>query len=158
MFQNPWRIGGTRSNLIVSCGNQINLLNEGKIVFEHELFSPICSLSMNSPWSSPRAILGMERGIAVQYLRSTDDYRTCVLDRELQSPRGCFLPSGQILVAHQAGVNLYSVRGNRSTMDGTYRHKGSPITIAAVETDELFVWTLTTSGILQKWPSGRNGR
>jgi hypothetical protein len=100
----------------------------------------------------------MERGIAVQYLRSTDDYRTCVLDRELETPRGCFLPSGQILVAHQSGVNLYSVRGNRSTLDGTYRHKGSPLTIAAVETDELFVWTLTTSGRLQKWPSGRDRR
>ncbi|MFN7840436.1 MAG: hypothetical protein ACK5YR_23855 [Pirellula sp.] len=158
MFRNPWRIGGTSSNLVVSCGNQIILLHEGKIVHEDELFSPICSVSMSSPWSSPRAILGMERGIAVQYLRSTDDYRTCVLDRELETPRGCFLSSGQILVAHQSGVNLYSVRGNRSTLDGTYRHKGSPLTIAAVETDELFVWTLTTSGRLQKWPSGRDRR
>ena len=158
MFRNPWRIGGISANLVVSCGNQINLLHEGKIVHEHELFSPICSLSMSSPWSSPRAILGMERGIAVQNLRSTDDFRTCVLDRELEAPRGCILPSGQILVAHQAGVNLYSIRGNRSTLDGTYRHKGVPVTIAAVETDELFVWTLTTSGRLQKWPSGRDRR
>ena len=77
-----------------------------------------------------------------------DDYHSCVIDDSAKNSQNCFVRTGHIAIAHDAGVDLYENKGLKVKLLATHT---STRGFVGIEAESDAFWTLTKDGLVQKW-------
>ena len=83
----------------------------------------------------------------MQWLKA-DDFKSCIIDDSARNSHSCFVRTGHIVIAHDAGIDLYGNQGFKIKLVSSHV---SDLGYVAIESDQKAFWTLTKMGLVQKW-------
>lgn len=142
-----WRVARHDAQLLISCGTRFNVYDPSTLLQSIEVSSPIESLRVSNRFTRPRVILGLHSGVMMQWLKA-DDFQSCIIDDTARNSHNCFVRTGHIAIAHDAGIDLYVNQGFKIKLVASHV---SDLGYVAIETDQEVFWTLTKDGLVQKW-------
>ena len=143
----PWCVAMLGKHLILSCGTRFNICESGRLLESFETPSPVQSIRVSHRFTRPRVILGLDNGVMMQWSKA-DDYRSCMIDGSARNSQSCFVRTGHVAVAHDAGIDLYENQGFKVKLLATH---ASTQGFVAVEAESDAFWTLTKEGLVQRW-------
>ena len=147
MLSNKWCIAKQESQLLVGCGTQFQVYDSLKPTHSTELSSAIESIRVSNPLTRPRALLGLNTGVLMHWMKA-DGYPSRLIDDSAKNSHSCFLRTGHIAIAHDSGVDLYSNQGLEVKHVASHSCTSG---FADMSADQRAFWTLTKQGLVQKW-------
>ena len=142
-----WCVARHDTQLLISCGTRFNVYDPSTLLQSIEVFSPIGSMCVSNRFTRPRVILGLNSGVMMQWLKA-DDFQSCIIDDSARNSHSCFMRTGHVVVAHDAGIDLYSNQGFKIKLIASHVSDRGYV---AIETDQNVFWTLTKDGFVQRW-------
>ena len=147
MMERRWCVAKLGKQLLLSCGTSFCFSEADTILQPFEALSPIQSIRVSNRFTRPRVILGLDSGVMMQWSKA-DDYHSCVIDDSAKNSQNCFVRTGHIAIAHDAGVDLYENKGLKVKLLATHT---STRGFVGIEAESDAFWTLTKDGLVQKW-------
>ena len=147
VLEMPWRISKHKTQTLISCGTQLHIYESVKRIHSDDFSHAIESIQISNRYARPRAIIGMSEGVVLQWLKH-DNFQSLKIDDSARNSHSCFLRSGHIAIAHDAGVDVYSNQGYQVKLESAKQCNQNFSSIAA---DEEVFWTITNDGLVQKW-------
>lgn len=147
MLKRRWCIAKQDTQLLIGCGTQLQVFDSLKPAHAKEVLASIEWIRVSSPFTRPRALIGLKSGVMMQWLKA-DQYHSCMIDGAAQNSHSCFLRTGHIAIAHDTGIDLYSVNGFKINLVASHASNREYVGIAA---DQGFFWTFAKNGLVQKW-------
>ena len=147
MLSNKWCIAKQESLLLVGCGTQFQVYDSLKPTHSTELSSAIESIRASNPLTRPRVMIGLKAGVLMHWMKA-DGYHSRLIDDSATNSCSCFLRTGHIGIAHDAGIDLYSNRGLEVKHVASH---SSTSGFADISADQQAFWTFTKQGLVQKW-------
>ena len=142
-----WCVARHDTQLLLGCSTRFNVYDPSSLLQSIEVSSPIESMRVSNRFTRPRVILGLNFGVMMQWLKA-DDFQSCMIDDSARNSHSCFMRTGHVAIAHDAGIDLYSNQGFKINLVAShFRDKG----YVAIDADQNVFWTLTKDGLVQKW-------
>ncbi len=142
-----WSVARHDTQLLLGCSTRVNVYDPSTLLQSIEVSSPIESIRVSNRFTRPRVILGLNSGVMMQWLKA-DDFKSCIIDDSARNSHSCFVRTGHIVIAHDAGIDLYGNQGFKIKLVSSHV---SDLGYVAIETDQKAFWTLTKMGLVQKW-------
>ncbi len=142
-----WCIAKHDSQLLLSCNTRFNVYDPSRLLQSIEVSSPVESMRVSNRFTRPRVILGLNSGVMMQWLKA-DEFQSAMIDDSARNSLSCFVRTGHIAIAHDAGIDIYSNQGFKIKLVASHV---SPQGYVAIETDQDLIWTLTNEGLVQRW-------
>ena len=147
MSERRWCVAKLGRQLLLSCGTNFNFCESGQLQESFESASPIQSIRVSNRFTRPRVILCLDAGVMMQWSRA-DDYHFCMIDDSATNAQSCFVRTGHVAIAHDAGIDLYENGGLKVKLLASHT---STQGFVAIEAESNAFWTLTKGGLVQKW-------
>ncbi len=142
-----WCVARHDTQLLLGCSTRVNVYDPSTLLQSIKVSSPIESMCVSNRFTRPRVILGLNSGVMMQWLKA-DDFQSCIIDDSARNSHSCFVRTGHIVIAHDAGIDLYGNQGFKIKLVASHV---SDLGYVAIETDQKAFWTLTKMGLVQKW-------
>jgi hypothetical protein len=142
-----WRIAKHDSQTVIASGQRLRIYNSTQLVHSEDLPHCVETLTVSNRFSRPRIVIGMSQGVIIQWLKS-DEFRSLQIDKNAKNSKACFLRTGHLAIAHDAGIDVVANEGVRVLH---HSNDNSNRSYAAIVSDPICFWTLTEDGLVQKW-------